>query len=229
MSVDEELQPPLEGPLEGDGHQPLQARLHCNTAGDRGSAATPSDDLAAAAAAVWQQACQWPQLWQEQPSLTELPSASFAAAAAAAGDFLAFHGSVQAPINAHSTVGSYVASPSGRTLLPEATSNRGLYGFKQHSVLSAASSPRSMLLLPKHDSNSGRCWNLQTGQPQQQGFQQQQLARLAWSNDSAANCWAAVRRSNAYMVAMRISFFVPCFLFPAMLSPAAAEVRRLMC
>jgi hypothetical protein len=57
---------------------------------------------------------------------------------------------------------------------------------------------------------------------QQQQQQQQQL--VAEGHSLVSSCWAALHRMHCYVIAMAISFFVPCFIFPAMLSPAAGFV-----
>jgi hypothetical protein len=72
--------------------------------------------------------------------------------------------------------------------------------------------PSSMLWTPPGNSNS------------LSSFQQQQQQLVVQGRSLVSSCWAALRRLHCYVAAMGISFFVPCFIFPAMLSPEAGSV-----
>jgi hypothetical protein len=167
------------------------------------SAVNHTAELPAAAAAAASPAAAW------EANGWHTPSASVAAAAAAVGELSAFHSSfldprsftspmAQSPFSSFS---SYWHSGQHYSALPLLS-----HHAQQHT-------PSSVLWTPPGNSVSSF----------QQQQQQQQL--VVQGRSLASSCWAALRRLHCYVVAMFISFFVPCFIFPAMLSPEAGSVR----
>uniref|UniRef100_A0A383VCW2 Uncharacterized protein n=1 Tax=Tetradesmus obliquus TaxID=3088 RepID=A0A383VCW2_TETOB len=165
------------------------------------AAASPEAAAAAASpAAAWE-----PFGWQP-------PSASVAAAAAAAGELSAFHGSF---LETHSYASPDMQSPfSGFSSYWHSGQHASALPLLSQHAQHAQHMPSSVLWTPPGQSLSSF---------QQQQQQQQQL--VAEGRSLASSCCAALRRMHCYVAAMAISFFVPCFIFPAMLSPEAGSWR----
>jgi hypothetical protein len=168
------------------------------SAEDYNTAAPPAAAAAASPAAAWE-----PFGWQP-------PSASVAAAAAAAGELSAFHSSL---LESHSFASPGVQSPfSGFSSYWHSGKHYStLPLLSQHAQHTQQHTPTSVLSTPDGHSMAS--------------YQQQQQHQLVTDGRSlVGSCWAALRRMHCYVAAMGISFFVPCFIFPAMLSPEAASV-----
>jgi hypothetical protein len=132
-----------------------------------------------------------------------------AAAAAAAGELSAFHSSFLDP---HSYTSPGAQSPfSGfSSYWHNEQHYSALPLLAQHAQ---QHTPSSVLWTPPGNSLSS--------------FQQQQQQLVVQGRSLSSSCWAALRRLHCYVAAMAISFFVPCFIFPAMLSPEAASVSAM--